>query len=208
MTPENTIIAVVAVACGAIVGAGVFIVLLRRLQRTSPPQSPSPLTPEQLKGLDDLVRQLERLMADIDARVAESLSRLDAAITQADAKAAQLREADESGETADQPAIATPADERPPAPPGAPIRPPRRRRRPPSGMNSSRSPAPGRFRLPAERLPLSRRPPTPPNFAARALRRCCTAPRGAARAEIARKLQMDRGEVELVLNLHGAGKEL
>ncbi len=180
MTPENTIIAVVAVACGAIVGAGVFIVLLRRLQRTSPPQSPSPLTPEQLKGLDDLVRQLDAPMADIDAGCGKPVA-TGRRNNPGRREGRQLREADESGETADQPAIATPADERPPAPPGATIRPPRRRRRPPSGMNSSRSPAPGRFRLPAERLPLSRRPPTPPNFAARATAGgAAPAPRGAA----------------------------
>lgn len=222
----TTEIVIVVAAGGVIVGAAVFLLLIRWLRKSLTTAPKGALTPEQLRDVSDLTEQIERLMKDIDSKIADHLSRIDAAVAQADAKATQLRQA-----AADNP----PSSEQPPEPSqsgqfaqaqaeeaGQPIwEPPQSSRGGqydglPQQVQDSPTEdefvtLPGTWPVPPAR-PENAAPQAPPLNASK-----LQSPRhaevlrlhkqGLAALDIARKLRMDIGEVELVLRLHGAGAE-
>jgi hypothetical protein len=233
MTTSEIIIVVAAV--GVIVGSGVFLLMAWRLRNSSAAAEKSELTPEQLRGVSELTEQLERLIKDIDGKIADHLSRIEAAMVQADAKTAQLQQA---AMTAPPPLVtpkAAAGSEQPLDVPknqqlaqaqseeaGRPIWEPAQS--PKDGQyNGEAHPAqdssledepvtlPGTWPVPPSRPEIAPSQAAPRNASKLQSPRHAEVLRlqeqGLAAPDIARKLRMDIGEVELVLRLHGAGAE-
>jgi hypothetical protein len=192
----------------------VFLLMARRLRGSASAAQNGELTPEQLRGVTELTGQLERLIKDIDGKIADHLSRIEAAMLQADAKATELRQAAMT---------APPPPDAPESPAGSgPVRgfledrlaAEPQTEEPPYGVTANED---ERVTLPGTwPVPPSRGETAPPQAAPRNAAKL-QSPRhaevlrlhtqGLAAPDIARKLRMDVGEVELVLRLHGAGAE-
>jgi hypothetical protein len=202
MTTYETIIVVAAVA--VIAGSAVFLLMARRLRGKLAAAKKGELTPEQLRGVTELTERLERLVKDMDARIAEHLTRIDAAMAQAEAKTAQLRQA----ATSDPPPAEPPQSERflqaQDEQAGQPIwQPPQD-----SLLEDELVTLPGTWPVPPSRPGAAASQASPPNGSKLQSPRHAEVLRlhgqSLAAPDIARKLRMDVGEVELVLRLHGA----
>jgi hypothetical protein len=222
----DTEMVLLVVAAGVIVGASVFLLLVWRFGESLTRAQKGALTPEQLRDVSDLTQQLDRLVKDIDGKIAEHLSRIDAAIAQADAKTAQLHQAalsdpqprdypvdlsqNEQLSQAQAEEAGQPIWEPPPSAQGGQYD---GLTQPPQGspLEDELVTLPGTWPVPPSRSE-SATPRATPRMASR-----LQSPRhaevlrlhkqGLTATDIARKLRMDVGEVELVLRLHGAGAE-
>jgi hypothetical protein len=226
MTTTEIIIVVAAVA--VIVGSAVFLLMARRLRSSQAVSQKGKLTPEQLRGVGELTEHLERLVKDIDGKIADHLSRIDAAIVQADAKAAQLRQAVMN---APPPAEEQPLDAmetarlaqaqaeeagrpiwEPPQSPAARLAAQLQTALPmDSFLEDELVTLPGTWPVPPSRGQTAAQEAPPRNASILQSPRHAEVLRlhkeGLAAPDIARKLRMDVGEVELVLRLHGAEAE-
>jgi hypothetical protein len=211
MTIEQTIF--VAGATGLIVGVAAFWLMLRIARKIAAHPRSGAMTPEQLRDVSDLTEQLQRLIQDIDAKIGDRLSRLDEAMIQADAKTAELRQASRSRPPASAAQLQQAEAETAPAHTGetpvphlgaATQSPPR------EGIEEDEPVTlPGTWPVPPSRAQSNAQTPSrdaaqlksPRHVEVLRLHR-----QGLDSIAIARKLQMDLGEVELVLRLHASAE--
>lgn len=226
MTTAEIIIVVAAVA--VIVGSAVFLLMARRPRGSQAVAQKGEFTPEQLRGVSELTGQLERLLKDIDGKIADHLSRIDAAILQADAKAAQLRQAATNAQPpaglpafdpSEDPQLAQAQAEEAGRPIWEPLQSPAGRLAAQlqtalpmdSFLEAELVTLPGTWPIPPSRGQTAAQEAPPRNASILQSPRHAEVLRlhkqGLAAPDIARKLRMDVGEVELVLRLHGAEAE-
>jgi hypothetical protein len=235
MTTSEIII--VAAACSTIVGSAVFLLMAGRLRGGEAAAQKGEVTAEQLRGVSELTGQLERLVKDIDGKIADHLSRIDAAMLRADAKAAQLRQAAMMAapeQPLDAPELTQLAQAQSEEA-GRPIWEPAQaiagdghvrgflKNRLTATLQTEESPygattnedelvtLPGTWPVPPSRPETAGTQAPPPNASKLQSPRHAEVLRlhkqGLAAQDIARKLRMDVGEIELVLRLHGAEVE-
>lgn len=192
-----------------LVAATVMVLLAKRLGRkpAAPPPAAALPAVQQSEELTELVGQLDLLVKDVESTIDRRLAEVDQALLRADEALARLERATElAGQTAQITEAEAEAA-------GGPIWQPQKETAPPECHSQNEDveeefiTLPGTWPLPAgkpDRAPA----PSPASPVRLQSRRHAEVAKlrsdGLESVEIARKLQMDIGEVELILNLNTA----